>query len=236
MKSLLFVIALSLIFQSAAISNVYVTFSGDTTKIWDTAFDWSCAGKFFPVTRMSQDTIYVTERDTMRLTTCLCYFDVCTKLTGLQPGTYTAMVTRRHEEHFNDTIYVFEEFAGSVIFTIVNSTSLLPNTFVYQSPCRSDPQSVSNEGDVPSDYALLSSYPNPFNPNTTIRYSIPNASFVALAVYNMLGQHVATLVEERKDAGTYEAIFDSHSLSSGIYVCRLVFGKQTLSHKLALQR
>jgi hypothetical protein len=234
-KTLLSVIALSVIFQNAAVSNVYVTFSGDTVKVWDTAFQWSCGGKFLPVTRISQDTVYVTERDTMHFTTCLCYFDVCTNLTGLQPATYTAMVTRRHEEHFNDTVYVNEVLAGSVTFTILNSISQ-SSTSIYQSPCRNDPQSVSEAGAVPNEFGLLTSYPNPFNPRTTIRYSIPNASFVTLNIYNMLGQHLATLVDQRKDAGSYEAVFDSRNLSSGIYVCRLIFGKQSISHRLVLQK
>ena len=97
-----------------ATASVYVTTDGDTTRIWDTDIQWSCSAQFMTSTRLSGDTIYVTERDTMRLVTCLCYFNVCSKVTGLQPGVYTIVVTRRFEQRILDSIHVYEERAGEV--------------------------------------------------------------------------------------------------------------------------
>ncbi|MCX6166267.1 MAG: T9SS type A sorting domain-containing protein, partial [Ignavibacteriae bacterium] len=64
-------------------------------------------------------------------------------------------------------------------------------------------------------------YPNPFNPNTIIRFQIKDSRFVTLKVYDMLGKEVATLVNEKLAAGTYEATFDASQYTSGVYFYRL---------------
>lgn len=73
----------------------------------------------------------------------------------------------------------------------------------------------------PNEYNLAQNYPNPFNPTTTIQYSIPQRSDVTLKVYDVLGNEVATLVNEEKDRGVYSVNFDASELSSGIYFYRL---------------
>ena len=70
---------------------------------------------------------------------------------------------------------------------------------------------------IPSEYVLEQNFPNPFNPSTTIKYSIPENSFVTLSVFNSLGEKVAVLVSEMKEAGFYETKLDASNLSSGIY-------------------
>ena len=76
-------------------------------------------------------------------------------------------------------------------------------------------------GDVPSQYILSQNYPNPFNPSTVIRYQLPEASNVRLAVFDFLGREVAMLVNERKAVGSYEIRFDASGFSSGVYLYRL---------------
>ncbi|MDR9415777.1 MAG: GLUG motif-containing protein [Gracilimonas sp.] len=71
------------------------------------------------------------------------------------------------------------------------------------------------------DYTLEQNYPNPFNPVTYIRYSIPEPGKVLLDVLNMLGQTVATLVDDYKSAGWHTAVFDASELSSGFYIYRI---------------
>ncbi|MHC1738152.1 MAG: GLUG motif-containing protein [Ignavibacteriaceae bacterium] len=92
---------------------------------------------------------------------------------------------------------------------------------------------------LPTEFALYQNYPNPFNPSTTISYSIPNnvkseMSNVKLIVYDILGNEVATLVNELKNAGFYEVSFDGSKLSSGTYFYILQSGNFTETKKLLL--
>jgi photosystem II stability/assembly factor-like uncharacterized protein len=80
-------------------------------------------------------------------------------------------------------------------------------------------QQVSNIG-LPKKYELLQNYPDPFNPTTTIRYQIPAFSKVLIRIYNVLGQEVATLVNEQKKAGTYSVEWNASSAPSGVYFYR----------------
>lgn len=72
-----------------------------------------------------------------------------------------------------------------------------------------------------TEYLLMQNYPNPFNPSTTITYSIPERSNVRLSIFNTLGQRVTELVNDTKEAGTYEQTYNASQLSSGIYFYRI---------------
>jgi hypothetical protein len=87
---------------------------------------------------------------------------------------------------------------------------------------------------VPMVYELGQNYPNPFNPSTTIRFSIPEAGLVTLKVYNLLGQEVATLLNNEQASGVYEATFDASKLSSGIYFYTLEAKNFTSTKKMVL--
>ena len=81
---------------------------------------------------------------------------------------------------------------------------------------------TKNDAKTPAVFSLAQSYPNPFNPVTEIRYDLPEDSHVKLVIYNVLGQRVATLVDERQAAGRKVIRWDTRSeLSSGTYFCRL---------------
>jgi len=81
---------------------------------------------------------------------------------------------------------------------------------------------------------LEQNYPNPFNPSTKIKYSIPENSFVNLSVYNLLGEKVASLVDERKEPGNYSVTFNAGNLPSGIYIYRLTAGNYEATKKFIL--
>lgn len=87
---------------------------------------------------------------------------------------------------------------------------------------------------LPETFALEQNFPNPFNPSTVISYQIPVNSDVKLEVFDMLGRRVATLVNERVEAGTHQQEFNASALASGVYVYRLQAGNQVLTRKLTL--
>ena len=88
------------------------------------------------------------------------------------------------------------------------------------------PVETDDSQPVPTEFSLYQNYPNPFNPETTIQYQLPKASKVVLEIYNILGQRVRTLVDEKKEVGYYKVIWDSRNdfglpVGSGVYLFRL---------------
>ncbi|MBN1638667.1 MAG: T9SS type A sorting domain-containing protein [Ignavibacteriales bacterium] len=108
-------------------------------------------------------------------------------------------------------------WAGSDYSTVIDCDSNVYKLGIFQGPAT---EIIDNQN-VLTSYKLEQNYPNPFNPITNIRFSIPNASNVKLTIYNILGEKVATLVNELKTAGTHQVEFDASYLSSGIYFYRL---------------
>lgn len=94
---------------------------------------------------------------------------------------------------------------------------------------------VENENmDLPYDYALEQNYPNPFNPSTTIKYSVPESATVELRIYDIIGNEVATLVNETKAPGSYEVLFNASQLASGVYIYSLRAGNFAQIKKMIL--
>ena len=85
---------------------------------------------------------------------------------------------------------------------------------------------------MPTTYVLDQNYPNPFNPVTKITYEIPVQSNVLLKVYDIIGNEVATLVNEPKPAGSYNILFDATNLSSGVYFYRMQAGDYIEAKKM----
>jgi chitinase len=103
------------------------------------------------------------------------------------------------------------------------------------------PTGTAGSPAAPKEFALEQNFPNPFNPTTTIRFSVPVAGHVSLIVYDLLGNEVATLVNEVRGAGTYNEVFDSGSgrgvkgsIASGVYFYRLAAGSYSETRRLIL--
>jgi hypothetical protein len=98
---------------------------------------------------------------------------------------------------------------------------VLPDGSVVEFP---DPPLSVDELDVanvPVSFTLEQNYPNPFNPTTTIRFGLPGEAFVKLQVFNLLGQEVARLLNQKMEAGAHKIEFDAKSLNSGTYIYRI---------------
>ncbi|NUO82841.1 T9SS type A sorting domain-containing protein [candidate division KSB1 bacterium] len=96
--------------------------------------------------------------------------------------------------------------------------------------------SIAERGEetVPAAYTLLQNYPNPFNPVTVIPFTLPKNGRVVLKVFNMLGEEVATLLEQNVPAGKHAVMFDGSRLSSGVYFYRLAVNDFVSTKKLVL--
>jgi hypothetical protein len=95
---------------------------------------------------------------------------------------------------------------------------------------------VQDPGTIPGQFILYQNHPNPFNPSTAIRFSLPTSGNVSLKVFNMLGEEVATLVTGHRDAGTHLVQWDASGQPSGVYFYRLQAGEFTETRKLLLLR
>ena len=89
---------------------------------------------------------------------------------------------------------------------------------------------------VPAVIELSRNYPNPFNPTTTIEYTLATPSIVQLEIYNTLGEIVAQPVNGSRAAGTHSVVFDAGDLASGIYFYQLTAGNKSVSQKMVLVR
>ena len=120
-----------------------------------------------------------------------------------------------------------------------------PYTFLNQAPdlgaLEVELQKLSDQPQLPQRFALHQNYPNPFNPTTTIRYDLPRSVHVKLELYNLLGQRVALLLDERVEAGYRQVIWDGRNaagnqVASGLYFYRLRAGNYTKTRKMMLLR
>jgi hypothetical protein len=121
-----------------------------------------------------------------------------------------------------------------VHLTITNNsgtgTIVLPVTLV------DNISSASDRPELTTDYQLYQNYPNPFNGRTTFRYDLKQAGNVSLRLYNLIGQEVATVVNEQQEAGPHTLSMNFDQLSTGVYIYRLESGSFTDTRKLILLR
>ena len=98
-------------------------------------------------------------------------------------------------------------------------------------------QTVSLKGSViPQNTELLGHYPEPFNPQAKINFSLGSAEKVELTVYSLTGERVATLIDRTMEPGFYSEIFDGSNLSSGIYFYSLKAGSYQTTNKMVLMK
>ncbi|MFV1885141.1 MAG: T9SS type A sorting domain-containing protein [Balneola sp.] len=128
-------------------------------------------------------------------------------------------------KRYNDELYIggYFDFAGEIIS---NNIALWNESKV----------SISTEETevLPKVFTLHQNYPNPFNPSTNISFELTESGPVKLTIYNLLGQEISTLVNERLNAGSYDFTFDASGLASGIYLYRIQSNSMVLTKKMML--
>ena len=144
---------------------------------------------------------------------------------------WTGMATTPEDGFYSQVDYVgaFGRSLWTSGWTFLSEAGIMPTeaaTFVAEES--------AVQAALPDGYVLEQNIPNPFNPSTTINYSVPADGHVKLTVYNSVGQKMATLVNDARAAGTYALSLDAADYSTGIYFYRLEAGGQTLMRKMAL--
>ena len=173
-----------------------------------------------------------------------------------QTGTFGPSPLIDDFENNGDVEYVFASIAGKIHYFDMQFP--YNNNFGFWNSYKHDMQNTSailpipnftevidSKFAIPSEYNLLQNYPNPFNPSTKIKFTIPlnviasvakQSYLVTLKVFDILGNEIATLVNEEKPAGNYEIEFDGTGLTSGIYFYTLSTGNFLLTKKMILLR
>jgi hypothetical protein len=132
-------------------------------------------------------------------------------------------------------------------FTFTDETCLPGSTYKYRVECEVEgaARRILFETDAISTPALpvtlYQNHPNPFNPQTVIRFYLPEAQEISLEVYDVAGERVARLAEGKREKGYHEVTWDGRSgagtvCSAGVYFSRLVAGKSTISRKMVIMR
>jgi hypothetical protein len=132
------------------------------------------------------------------------------------------MIESDHFYSFN----ISDEHPGSI--EIPFRIEIMSDGFVYWTDEFSIPgvTDISDRKEkIPTDFTLYQNYPNPFNPKTVISYALPVTCHAELSIYNILGQKVATLVNNKLPAGSYEVEFNGQNFSSGVYLYRIQSGE-----------
>ena len=159
-----------------------------------------------------------------------------TEIRILNPsGEFVGKVSQEGEESIND-FYVRDNFiytVGSGINLNSNSEGFGFVTTKYQNLFTSISESTSSLFD---SFILRQNFPNPYNSQTTISYSIPNSSFVQIQIFDVLGREVLTLLNEEKTAGNYKINFNASELTSGVYFYRIQAGNFIETKKMIFLR
>lgn len=220
--------------------DIYAEVHGDTAIVYHTGTQDHCA--FRPemiVTQVAIDSLHILERDTMgAFADCICYFDLRTVILGFQTSmAYHVEVYRTYaalEPNF-EPVYM-----GETEFFLDPSESHPFGSASTASACY-DPEGV-NQDHLPQTFTLqLSTYPNPFNPTTTIRYTIPENRSVTVTIYDQLGREVNTLVDSPRSRGDHEIQWNGtdasgRQLGSGLYLCQVQAGGFSKTVKLVLMK
>lgn len=134
--------------------------------------------------------------------------------------------------------FTFNPFAvrlyNGVLVVNNNSHNASPKNIILRGEGIVDLATEVPNNTLPKSFALEQNFPNPFNPTTDIHFALPNSVKVRLAVYNVLGQEIALLVNETLSAGTYKQTFDATNLPAGIYFYRLEAGSFSDIRKMML--
>ncbi len=125
---------------------------------------------------------------------------------------------------------------GEAVITVTAIDAANNDFFAYSFGVDSRLTDVESEEAIPTEFALMQNFPNPFNPTTNIKFALPTESNVSLKIYNILGEEVAALINKVMPAGFHTYNFDATRLSSGMYIYRIEAGSFVQVKKMLLMK
>jgi glucose/arabinose dehydrogenase len=135
----------------------------------------------------------------------------------------------------NQYILAFgQDSEGELYILTTENTGPEGNTGKVYKLIESTATDAAEDMNIPAEYKLYKNYPNPFNPSTRIKFSIPESNLVQIKVYDMLGRETAIVINREFQAGIHEVDFTAEGLSSGLYIYKLQAGSFSESHKMML--
>ena len=146
---------------------------------------------------------------------------------------------------FNNSSYDFYENNGTILIFSLEGKDITGELFTFTGNLVIEEIIVANWNgeevtadilDTVSGYRLSSAYPNPFNPSTTINYTVAKYDHVSIAVYDVIGRKIESLVNGHVDAGNYEITWNGSNYSSGIYYVKMKSGSYQNTQKLLLMK
>lgn len=208
-----------------------VTITGDSVEVLHSGFESTCGSYYVPSATLSNDTVTIVERDTsIAYMTCDCSYSVATYLVGLAPSTYQVLVYHSQKVLVCDqgTVYSTHDttwFLKALSFTIVATPQTASSIFTRAMNCgESSGEAVDSRTLSPdSDFLLSVNYPNPFNPETHLHFTLPHRATIRLTVLDILGREVSVLFEGDTLPGEHDVVFNGSTLASGTYFCHLQF-------------
>ncbi len=148
---------------------------------------------------------------------------------------FTADTMNTYSYSTTDNLYSdVNVIQGTTYYYVIAAIDYSGNASEFSEKVSATVTDVDSGTEIPTVYALGQNYPNPFNPSTVIKFSIPNSGLVSLKVFNILGEEVATLINEMKSVGVYEVSFDASNLTTGMYIYRIQSGEFTSTKKMLL--
>jgi hypothetical protein len=219
-------------------SEIYYKRSTDGGTSWgaDTRLTNNSAASEYPSVSVSGSAVHVVWEDQRDAGNAEIYYKRSTD-GGVSWGADTRLTNNAGNSFFTSV-----SVSGSVVHVVWQDNRDGNYEIYYKRDPTGNPVGIINiNSEIPKEFSLHQNYPNPFNPVTVIRYSLIENGFVNLKVYDVLGNEVFVLVNEKQNSGTYQVDFDGSKFVSGVFYYRiaihsdeLIAGDYTVTRKMVL--
>jgi len=170
-----------------------------------------------------------------------CYVEVSSNngTTWQQVASYNGSMTTWTQQTFDITQYAGASTQLKLRFRLTSDAGVVGDGWYVDDVkltnyCAGTPVGIGQNTGIPMQYGLDQNYPNPFNPTTYIKFQLPEGGNVKITVFDILGKEVASLINEKMEAGYHNVEFNASNLASGLYIYKMESGDFTDVKKMML--